>query len=189
MKTVRIALIGLGCRGLGLLTGILLPLGKEENGEKYRVNAVCDVYEDRTEAGAKAVFDATGIRPFASTDYRETLTRDDIDAVVIACSWEDHIKVAIDAMKAGKAAAMEVGGAYCLSDCFDLVRTQEETGSPFMFLENCCFGRDELFAINMIKNGMFGEIVHATGAYQHCCAELVYNEYKNSANGGSYLSL
>ena len=189
MKTVRIALIGLGCRGLGLLTGILLPLGTEENGKKYQVNAVCDVYEDRTEAGVKAVFDATGVRPFATTDYRETLTREDIDAVVIACSWEDHIRVAIDAMKAGKAAAMEVGGAYRLSDCFDLVRTQEETGTPFMFLENCCYGQRELTVTRMARAGKLGRIVHCAGGYQHDLRqEISYGKENRHYRLRNYLS-
>ena len=67
---------------------------------------------------------------------------------------------AIDAMKAGKAVAMEVGGAYTVDECFDLVRTYEETKAPFMFLENCCYDRNEMAVFNMVRKGLLGEIIH-----------------------------
>jgi hypothetical protein len=36
-----------------------------------------------------------------------------------------------------------------------------------MMLENCCYDFFELLTLNMTRNGMFGEIVHAEGAYIH----------------------
>ena len=53
--------------------------------------------------------------------------------------WSTHIGIAMDAMERGKAVAMEVGCAYSVRECWDLVRTYERTKSPFMMLENCCF--------------------------------------------------
>ena len=70
-------------------------------------------------------------------------------------------------MKAGKAVASEVGGAYSVQQCWDLVRAHEETGMPCMLLENCCYGREELMVLNMVKKGIFGSIVHCEGGYMH----------------------
>ena len=66
-----------------------------------------------------------------------------------------------------KPVGMEVGGAYSLYECWELVRVSEETGVDCMMLENCCYGREEMTILNMIKQGIFGEIVHCQGGYQH----------------------
>ncbi|MFR5073328.1 MAG: Gfo/Idh/MocA family protein [Bianqueaceae bacterium] len=91
----------------------------------------------------------------------------ELDALVVTTSWADHLQPAIDAMKAGKRVAMEVGGAYSLDQLWQLVHTSEETGIPCMMLENCCYGRDELMVRNMVEQGVFGEIVHCQGGYHH----------------------
>ena len=54
-------------------------------------------------------------------------------------------------MKAGIPVGIEVGDVYGLEECWELVRTYEETETPFMFMENCCYRRRELVALNMIK--------------------------------------
>ena len=76
-------------------------------------------------------------------------------------------------MKAGIPTGLEVGGAYDIEECFELVKTYEETKTPFMFLENCCYGRYELMVLNMVKQGLFGEIVHCEGGYQHDLREEI----------------
>jgi hypothetical protein len=70
-------------------------------------------------------------------------------------------------MLAGKYTAIEVGCSQTLEECFELIDTYEETGSPLMMLENCCYGRREMMVLNMVKKGLFGEVVHCTGAYAH----------------------
>jgi hypothetical protein len=70
-------------------------------------------------------------------------------------------------MRAGKYTAIEVGVADNLEECFELVRVHEETGVPVMMLENCCYGRREMMMLNMVKKGLFGEVVHCTGGYHH----------------------
>ena len=162
MKNVRIGLIGLGQRGGGVLRDVLL-----QNKEKVTVTAVCDVYEDRVQSAAKSITEAGCPAPYGTVDYREVLTREDVDAVLVICSWEDHVRVAVDALRAGKPVGMEVGGAYSVEECWSLVRAQEESGTPFMFLENCCYGRREMMVMNMIEKGVFGDVVHCSGSYEH----------------------
>ena len=160
-EKLNIGAIGMGGRGYGLLTAIMLPR------EEINVLAVCDLYEDRRQKAAEAVRKEKGIEPLCTADYREVLAMKELDAIVVTTSWADHLPIAIEAMKAGKYVATEVGGAYSLDECWELVRTHEETGMPCMMLENCCYGRDELMVLNMVKQGLFGDIVHCQGGYRH----------------------
>ncbi len=163
MEKVKVAAVGVGGRGYGILEGLLLHMDNVE------ITAVCDLYADRTEAAAAAVVRAYGEdhAPFATTNHHEVMLRDDVEAVIIMSAWESHIPIAIDAMEHGKAVAMEVGGAYSVEQCWELVKTWERTRVPFMFLENCCYGEAEMMVMNMVKQGLFGEIVHCEGGYRH----------------------
>ncbi|MDE6967777.1 MAG: gfo/Idh/MocA family oxidoreductase, partial [Clostridia bacterium] len=92
---------------------------------------------------------------------------DNVDIIMITCAWEGHIDIAIEAMMAGKFVAMEVGGAYSVEDCWRLVDTYEQTKTPVMMLENCCYGEYELMTLRMVREGIFGDIVHCEGGYHH----------------------
>ena len=160
-QTLRIGLIGLGARGSDLLPNAILPIPEAE------VTAVCDVYEDRAARAADTVWKIRHTMPAIYHDYRHLLCDRNVDAVVISASWEAHVPVALAAMRAGKITACEVGGAASVEECWELVHTYEETGTPIMFLENCCYGRNELMILNMVQQGLFGEIVHCQGGYRH----------------------
>ncbi len=161
MKTIRMSVIGIGGRGKWWL-GELLKM------EDVEVTAVCDKHEDRMEAARAMCAERYGHEVFGSTDYREVLARDDgSEAVLVTTYWNDHVKIAIAAMKTGRYAAFEVGPAQSIRQCWDLVRTYEETGVPCMLMENCCYNREEMTVLNMIKKGLFGEILHCQGGYQH----------------------
>lgn len=162
MKKLRLGLIGFGARGSLLLENTLLPMCEKN----IEIKGVCDAYQDRAEQAADKVEKKTGVRPEAETDYKKILALD-IDAVIIMSAWESHIPIATAAMKAGKYVGLEVGGAYSVEDCWKLVHTSEETGVPCMLLENCCYGKRELMILNMVKKGIFGEIVHCSGGYHH----------------------
>ena len=181
MKDIKIAFIGLGARGNSLLDVVLA--------QKEEVTAVCDLYADRAEKAANNVEEKTGKRPVEYTDYKLLLKSDDVNTVVVSCAWEDHVKIAIDAMKAGKAIGLEVGGAYSIHQCWELVRTYEETGTPFMFLENCCFGRRELMVLNMVELGAFGKVVHCAGGYHHDLrSEIAYGRENRHYRLRNYLA-
>ena len=173
VKKLRVGLIGLGARGSSLLESVLLPM------EDVEITAVCDVYEDRTASAAALLEKAGKHAPSALQSADQLLRMPALDAVVICSSWETHIPLTITAMKAGVPVACEVGGAYSVEDCWQLVRAQEQSGTPFMFIENCCFGRNELMVLNMARQGLFGEIVHCQGGYRHDLREEVANGWKN----------
>ncbi len=161
MEKLRLGVIGLGQRGMGLLSTIFLP------SDRVYVSAVCDVYEDRVADAVKSVTEHGDPTPFATTDYTKLLDKSKVDLVVITTPWREHVPMAIMAMERGIPCGTEVGGASTLVECFRLVDTWESTKTPFMFLENCCYGRREMMVLNMVKKGLFGEIVHCAGGYQH----------------------
>lgn len=162
-RTLHVGVLGLGSRGIPQLKVI-------HSMADVKVCAVCDVYEDRVQAGLEIAKDALGVQ-----DYREVLKMPQIEAVFIFTDWLSHIPIAIEAMKAGKEVAMEVGGAATVEDCWRLVRTAEETGRQCMLLENCSYGVNEMAIINMIRQGKFGEIVHCEGAYAHDLRDEIGN--------------
>lgn len=173
MEKCRFGVVGLGGRGMGILKGILLEMPDVE------IVAVCDEYGDRTEAAAEKVREKCGVKPYMTNDHHELLAHGGMDAVFIATAWETHVEVAIDAMQAGIPVAMEVGGAYTLESLWNLVRTQERTGVPFMMMENCCFGKTELLVTSMVRRGILGKIVHCHGAYGHYLAEEIAGGEQN----------
>ena len=169
MDTLKIGFLGLGQRGNGLLGNIL------HNFPDVDIVAVCDSYPDRTEAAAKRVADARNTAPVAYDHYSKLLADPNVEIVIIAAAWEAHVPLAVAAMKAGKITAMEVGGAYSVDDCWKLVHTWEETKTPFMFLENCCYGQRELLATSLVRKGKLGEVVYCHGSYCHDLREEICN--------------
>lgn len=160
MEKIRMGIIGFGCRGRDMTYNLL-------SFDDVEITAICDKYEDRIESGIQKTIEKRGNTPFGTQNYKEVLSRDDVDAVYIATDWCMHFPIAIDAMNAGKAVALEVGGAYSVEDCWALVDTCERTRTPFMFMENCCYNRDELLATAIVRTGDLGRIVHLSGAYAH----------------------
>lgn len=165
-EKIRLGFVGLGKRGKDLLR-LLSDMPDVE------ITAISDLYEDRLQEAARQVAETGKSAPACSTDFREVIARKDVTAVIIASSWTSHSEIAMAAMRAGKPVASEVGGAASLEECWQLVRTYEETGTPCMLLENCCYGRDEMALLRMVREGIFGELLHCQGAYQHDLREEV----------------
>ena len=159
-RTMHVGVVGLGGRGTHM-TRFLSSF------DGVQVDVVCDLYEDRVSSMVEWLEANRGHRPEGTTDFNELLRNETIEAVMIFSSWDAHIPQAVAAMRAGKWVGMEVGGAYSVKQCWDLVRTHEETGIPLMMLENCCFGKRELMAANMAARGLLGKIVHCEGGYRH----------------------
>lgn len=195
LKTVRIAVIGLGMRGEDAVRRLLQIEG-------VKINAVCDLVPDFVKEANNKITKA-GHDPAAEylgeTDWMKVCERDDIDLVYNCTPWNLHTPIAIHAMKHGKHTALEVPAAMTMEECWQLVDTAEETQRHCMMLENCCYDFFELATLNMARNGVFGEILHAEGAYIHDLRELkflkqneggYYNfwrlEYSKKHNGNLY---
>nr|MDD6335588.1 Gfo/Idh/MocA family oxidoreductase [bacterium] len=159
-EKLRVAIVGLGHRGTGMMQMILgMP--------DVEVVGISDLIEHRLERGKRIVKEKTGKDVQATADYQELLKTGDLDAVFVFTSWQMHTRVACDAMRAGVYVATEVGGASSLEECWNLVRASEETGMPCMMLENVNYGQHALALINMVRQGLFGELIHCAAGYQH----------------------
>ena len=161
LKKVRIGYIGLGRRGMGVMEKNIAEMKDVE------VVYISDLSKDRMERAAKIICEQMGNSPKMTTNYRDILNDATVDAVFIMTGWDGRVEMAMEAMRAGKYVAIEVGCAENLESCFELVKTYEETKTPVMMLENCCYGRREMMVLNMVKKGLFGEIVYCTGGYHH----------------------
>ena len=167
MKRFKMALIGVGARGEGLYRVALKQRGYVD------FIAVCDSYADRCETLAEQMVKDGRPRPACYTDYRRCIEECKPDCILVSTSWKMHIEITMYAMKRGIAVACEVGGAYDLDSLWALVRCYEETKTPVMMMENCCYGRLELLALEMKRRGLLGEIVHCEGGYRHDLREEV----------------
>ena len=161
-EKIKIAYVGIGRRGGIMLRECFAQMGDVE------IPYICDISEAKLEKGKQILADKGRPDPQCFTDYDEMLSvAKDIDAVVIMTGWDSRPEMAKKAMLAGKYTAIEVGCSETLEECFELIDVYEKTGTPLMMLENCCYGRREMMVLNMVKQGLFGEVVHCTGAYGH----------------------
>lgn len=172
MEKIKLGIIGLGNRGSSLIKTII-------SCNEADIVALCDLYPDRVEDAEKAVKKHSGVEAKGYTDYHEVFKAQKLDAVFVSCAWEGHTEVAITAMNEGVAVAMEVGGAYTVRECWDLVRTYEKTKTPFMFMENCCYDKFELLTTALVRAGKLGTVVHCHGAYSHDLRDEILGGYVN----------
>ena len=163
MKKIRFGVIGLGHRGYTMIRDNLVHF------DELEFVALSDLYEDRVDDAEKLILEARpdANPPFKTTNYKEIFESNMLDAVYISAYWESHLEISMAAMRAGVAVACEVGGAYSIDELYELVKTQEETGTPFMFMENCCYNKHELLGTALARSGKLGKIVHASGMYGH----------------------
>ncbi len=180
-EKARIALIGVGLRGQNHLHNLMQR-------DDVVVPAICDIDHNMLAKALKIVQDAGKEPPEVYTGdervYLDLLARNDIDGVVIATPWLWHPVMAIDTMKAGKYAGVEVSAANTIEDCWDLVNTSDATGSHCMILENVCYRRDVMAVHNMVKQGLFGELIHGRCGYQHDLRQVLFNNGKQPYGGG-----
>lgn len=180
-QKVKLAFIGIGERGI-------MHLSNAMHRKDVEVTAICDVDSKRIDIALKMVADRKFKKPqvFGNSDYdyKNLLALKEVDAVVISTPWLWHTRMAVDAMKAGKYTGLEVSAANTMEECWDLVNTHEETGTHLMLLENVNYRRDVLAVLNMVKQNVFGELVHFRCGYQHDLREVKFNNGKQPYGGG-----
>jgi len=184
-RKLRIGVVGTGNRGRGLLGTMLAMEGLE-------FPALCDINEENLALAGDMVVKAGFPRPEAYSQgdhaFEKLMSRDDLDAVIIATYWQWHAPMAAYAMNHGIYPGVEVPAALTIEECWDLVNTSEKTGIPCMMLENWSFRRDNLAVLNMIRQGMFGEIVHCHCAHSHDCIDhWFFDPQGNIRWGGEFL--
>jgi len=181
-QKLRVGVIGVGLRGTNHLENLLKR-------NDVVVTTICDIDQNRIDIAQDHIQKAGGkkAKTFGKNelDYKNLLALPDVDAVVIATPWLWHTKMAVDSMKAGKYTGIEVSAANTLEECWDLVNTHEETGSHLMILENVNYRRDVLAVLNMVKQNVFGELLHFRCGYQHDLRGVKFNDGKTAYGKGA----
>jgi predicted dehydrogenase len=178
---VRLGFIGVGLRGQGHLQ---LALQRSD----VDVIAICDVQQRMIDM-SHGHFKKAG-KPLPQTindgpyGYKKLLENKEIDGVIISTPWEWHTVMCLDAMNAKKYVGCEVITGMTVEECWELVHTSERTGMPLMMLENVCYRRDVMAVLNMVRQNVFGEIIHLQGGYQHDLRAIKFNSGKNVEDGG-----
>ncbi len=158
---IKIAYIGCGGRGRGVIRDVLRYMPDIE------FTIICDPYQPSLDLTCEILAEEGIAKPILTHDADEAINHPDVDAVFIMTGWHQHVDLAIKSMQAGKYTAFEVGCAFNLNECYKLIDVYEQTGTPLMLLENCCYGRREMMAIKLTQEGLYGDIVHCAGAYAH----------------------
>jgi Oxidoreductase family, NAD-binding Rossmann fold len=178
---VRLGFIGVGLRGQNHVEQALFR-------DDVEINAICDIDPKSIDAALAIIKQkgrkAPAIYKNGERDFENMVKRDDLDGIVIATPWEWHVPMAVVSMKAGKYTAVEVSATVTLQESWDLVDTYEKTGSHCMILENVCYRRDVMAVLNMVRQNMFGDLLHTQCGYQHDLREVKFNDGKKAYGGG-----
>ncbi|MEJ5102589.1 Gfo/Idh/MocA family protein [Chryseobacterium sp. MYb328] len=181
-KKVRVGFIGVGLRGQEHVKLLAKRSDVEivafADPDKRMLAASQKILKENNKAAAQEFSNG-------EYDYRNLLKLKTIDAVVIATPWEWHLPQGVEAMRAKKIVGMEVSGAIKLQDCWEFVKVYEETKVPIFMMENVCYRRDVMAILNMVRKGMFGELVHGRGGYQHDLRGVLFNDGVTPYNSGA----
>jgi predicted dehydrogenase len=173
MEKVRIGFVGVGGMGMVHVRNLLAIPGAE-------IRAVCDIVEEKVAKAQDAVVKAGFAKPAGYSrgprDFERMCQEEELDLVYTATPWEWHVPVCVAAMKAGKHAATEVPAAYTVDDCWLLVETAEKQQKHCVMMENCNYGRPELLMLNMVRKGLFGELLHGECGYLHDLREIKFSK-------------
>ena len=183
LKTVRIAIIGLGARGSGHARQLAAIEGTE-------IVALSDLYEDLVDRSVSLCAESGMGRHQSISRYygdenqwEKMLIEVKPDAVIIATNWNNHAKMAIESMKQGAHAFVEVPIAVTLEEMWEIVNTSEQTQKHCMMMENVNYGREELLYLNLCRKGVIGDLLHAEAAYIH---ELRFQMEEQERGTGSW---
>lgn len=176
MDVVRVGFVGVGMRGSS-------AVDRWCNIDGTDIKAICDVDPKRVEQSQKTLERNKRKRAAeysGSADaYKKMCERKDIDLIYICTDWESHVPIALYAMEHGKNVAIEVPAATNLKDIWALIDASERTRKHCMMLENCVYDFFEVSALNMARQGLFGEVLHVEGSYLHNLDDF-WHEYWNN---------
>jgi hypothetical protein len=171
--TVRVGFVGLGMRGPGAVKRMMHIEGVE-------IVAICDKQKSCTDKVetllAESGFSTPAVYTGSEDVWKQMCQRDDFDLIYIATPWKLHTPMAVYAMEHGKHAATEVPAATTMEECWQLVETSERTRKHCVILENCCYDFFEMLTLNMVRQGLFGDLIHGEGAYIHNLVDLKFDK-------------
>ena len=181
-KRVKVGVIGTGLRGQNHIDNLLRR-------KDVDVIAVCDIDEEMLKRTLN-LFSKSG-KPLPKVykgdvyAWKNLLALKEIEAVIIATPWEWHAPMCIESLEAGKYVGTEVVLGITLEDHWNVVKACEKNRGHLMMLENVCYRRDVMAVMNMVKQGIFGEMIHMQAGYQHDLRGIKFNDGKYSGGPGA----
>ena len=174
---LRFGFIGTGSRCQEHINNVLAIPGN-------KIVAICDIRQSSIDRALKHISQFNVPEPKVyrgdELEYEKMLNNEEFDCVIIASPWEWHVRMSVAAMKAGVPyVGVEVSAANTLEECWDLVNVSEATGSHLNIMENVCYRRDCMAALNMVRQGLFGELLHGTCGYEHDLRDVKFNDGKH----------
>ena len=164
IPVVKIGFVGVGNQGSSHVRNFL-------NIDGVEIKAICDIIPEKVERMQTWVSDAGFEKPKGYSrdeyDFVRMCESEDLDLVFTATPWKWHVPICVAAMKNGKHAATEVPAAVTIDECWELVETAEKYQKHCVMMENCNYDRRELLFLNLVRNGLFGELIHADCGYLH----------------------
>lgn len=159
-----------GARGLSTIEGFQAITGVE-------VTALCDLDETLLENQKKAYGIPHAYRVF------DDMLESDIDAVVIATPMQCHVPQAIAALQAGKHVMSEVTAGVTMDELWWLIENVEQSGKVYMMAENYCYMPDNQLILNLIREGILGDVYYGEGEYLHNLQSLMTYNYELHHSG------
>jgi predicted dehydrogenase len=172
LERVRMGFVGIGGMGSVHLDNCLQLEGVE-------VKAVCDIVPEKVTRAKQKVVEKGQPEPVGydrgPRDFERMCAEQELDLVLTATPWEWHVPVCLAALRTGKHAATEVPAAVTLDECWQLVEAAERHRKHCVMLENCCYDQREMLMLNLVRQGVFGELLHGECSYQHDLRDIKFS--------------
>lgn len=173
---LKIGIVGVGARGMRHLKMLSIR-------EDVVFVAVADTDSRRQSLVEEVLGYSPNFYTHGEDSYKEMMTTETLDAVLIYTPWHCHLSQSVFAMEQGIPVGLEVGTSFSISDCWAFVEAYERTKTPIMLLENCCYRRDIMAVQRLVEAGVLGELVHLRGGYRHDIRFVLLDENGNFGEG------
>ncbi len=174
LDKIRVGFVGVGHQGSSHVENFLKI-------DKVEIAAICDILPEKVAQMQNLCVKNGRSKPKGFSDgdydYLRMCEEEDLDLVFTSTPWEWHVPVCVAAMKNGKHAATEVPAALTIDECWQLVETAEKYQRHCVMMENCCYDRTEMMIFNMVRKGLFGELLNAECGYLHDLRELKLSDF------------
>lgn len=126
--------------------------------ERCQVRVLCDLYPEKGERLSREF----SISPDILEDYREVLTRSEVDLVSICIPPSLHAEVSTEASAAGKHVLVEKPMASSLQECDAMIAAADRTGRLLSVVAQNRFKTPMKRLKALLDNGAAGKVLHTT---------------------------
>lgn len=151
MSKIRVGIIGVGGISYGHIKNFLASPDAE-------IVGLVDVDPQRLEKAVERVPELKGVPTYS--DYRDMISRDDIDAVQINTPHTLHYQQIMDSLEAGLHVLTEKPMVCTTQHARDIIKKRDETGKVVMISYQRHFQPQYRYMKRAIENGEIGEVTY-----------------------------